>query len=153
MCPLLRNYDLYKSSFIQVHKVKEILSNKSFPQGSSRRFGSNWLGFSVLGAMVTSGEWEHQAVNNWRGVCNTDGLLALSKVSWALTQIPSNSRIRKWSNRVHWWNLAFTYGCCDTWAGEWLWLFELCLLKTTFSYNWLFLELKCSPKEKKISCT
>lgn len=35
---------------------------------------SCWPSFSLLGAMVTSGEWERWAVNNWRSVCYTEGL-------------------------------------------------------------------------------
>ena len=46
--------------------------------------------------MVTSGEWEHWAVNNWRGVCYTIGLLVLSKVSWVPAQARRGFGSRKW---------------------------------------------------------
>lgn len=56
-----------------------------------------WLTFSLMGAMVTSGEWEHSAVNNWRGVCYTVGPLAPSKVSCVPAQTLICFRISKQS--------------------------------------------------------
>lgn len=47
--------------------------------------------FQSTGCYGYCGEWEHWAVNNWRAVCFAAGLLALSKVSWAPTQVASRS--------------------------------------------------------------
>lgn len=98
-----------------------------FPQGQQQQqqplvqaAAAGWVSV-LLGAMVTWGEWEQQAVNNWQGVCYTDGLLALSKLSWVLTQIQSHFRIRKWSNNVLWCSdgiwILFIY-CHDTAHGQ-----------------------------------
>lgn len=71
-----------------------------FPTGLQQQVPGCWLSFSLLGAMVTSGEWERWAVNNWRGVCYGIGLLALTKVSWVPPQTLLCFWIRKWQLRV-----------------------------------------------------